>query len=122
MGTTAYAIIAIFCLLFIAAAVALIHYRERCMKAENQRAMLENKYRAVEHTLSRLIAEKTALQTKFDDTVGSVKVITVINPERRNGETEAGYARRCRMSIGNKAAQYAKIRKQQTELHIYITK
>lgn len=122
MGTTAYAIIAIFCLLLIAAAIAIVQYRERYLKAEEKSTMLEKKYRAVEHTLSRLIAEKTALQTKFDDTVGSVKVITVINPERRNGETEAGYARRCRMSIGNKAAQYAKIRKQQTELHIYITK
>lgn len=121
MGTTAYAIIATLCLLFIAAAIALIHYRERCMKAEEQKTMLEKKYRTIEHTVSRLIAEKAALQARFDDTLGDIKVLTVINPEQKEGETDASHARRCRMSIGNKAAQYAKIRKQQTELHIYIT-
>ena len=122
MGTTAYAIIATLCLLFIAAAIALIHYRERCMKAEEQKTMLEKEYRTREHTVSRLIAEKAALQAKFDDTLGDIKVLTVTNPKQKEGETDASHARRCRMSIGNKAAQYAKIRKQQTELHIYITK
>ena len=122
MGTTAYAIIATSCFLFIAAAIALIHYRERCMKAEGQKATLEKRYRTIEHTLSRLFAENSALQAKISDTLGDIKVLTVVNPEQKEGETDAGYAKRCRMSIGNKAAQYAKIRKQQTELHIYITK
>lgn len=121
METTAYAIIAILCLLFIAAAVALLQYRERYLKAEEQKATLEKKYSTTEHMLSRLIAEKTALQAKFDDTLGDIKVLTVTNPERKEGETEAGYARRCRMSIGNKAAQYAEISMQTTTLRICIT-
>lgn len=121
MGTTAYAIIATLCLLFIAAAIALIHYRERCMKAEEQKTMLEKKYRTREHTVSRLITEKAALQAKFDDTIGDIKVLTVTNPEQKEGETDASHARRCRMSIGNKAAQYAEISRQTTMLRICIT-
>ncbi len=121
MGTTAYAIIATLCLLFIAAAIALIHYRERYLKAEEQKTMLEKKYRTIEHTVSRLIAEKAALQAKFDDTLGDIKVLTVVNPEQKEGETDASHARRCRMSIGNKAAQYAKISRQTTMLRICIT-
>ena len=121
MGTTTYAIIAIFCLLFIAAAIALIHYRERCMKAEEQKTMLEKKYRTTEHTVSRLIAEKTALQARFEDAIGDIKVLTVTNPERKEGESDASHARRCRMSIGNKAAQYAEISMQTTTLRICIT-
>lgn len=121
MGTTAYAIIAIFCLLFIAAAVAFIQYRERYLKAENQKTMLEKKYRTTEHTLSRLTAEKAALQSRFEDALGDIKILTVVNPERKEGESDASHARRCRMSIGNKAAQYAKISKQTTTLRICIT-
>ena len=121
MGTTAYVIIAILCFLFIAAAVAFIQYRERYLKAENQKTMLEKKYRTTEHMLSRLIAEKTALQARFEDALGDIKVLTVANPERKEGETDASHARRCRMTIGNKAAQYAEISMQTTTLRICIT-
>ena len=121
MGTTAYAIIAIFCLLFIAAAIALLQYRERYLKAEEQKTMLEKKYRTTEHIVSRLIAEKTALQARFEDALGDIKVLTVTNPERKEGETDARYAQRCRMTIGNKAAQYAEISMQTTTLRICIT-
>lgn len=121
MGTTAYAIIAIFCLLFISAAIAFIQYRERYLKAEEQKTMLEKKYRTTEHTVSRLIAEKAALQSKLDDTLGDIKVLTVTNPERKEGETDARYSQRCRMTIGNKAAQYAEISMQTTTLRICIT-
>ena len=120
METTAYAITAIFCLLFIAAAIALIQYRERCMKAEEQKTMLEKKYRTTEHIVSRLIAEKTALQARFEDALGDIKVLTVTNPEQKEGETDARYAQRCRMTIGNKAAQYAEISMQTTTLRICI--
>jgi len=121
METTAYAITAIFCLLFIAAAIALIQYRERYLKAEEQKTMLEKKYRTTEHIVSRLIAEKTALQARFEDALGDIKVLTVTNPEQKEGESDASHARRCRMTIGNKAAQYAKISMQTTTLRICIT-
>ena len=120
METTAYAITAIFCLLFIAAAIALIQYRERYLKAEEQKTMLEKKYRTTEHTVSRLIAERTALQSKLDDTLGDIKVLTFTSPERKEGESDASHARRCRMTIGNKAAQYAEISMQTTTLRICI--
>ena len=121
METTAYAIIAILCLLFIAAATTVVKYRERYLKAEEQKTMLEKKYRTTEHIVSRLIAEKTALQARFEDALGDIKVLTVINPERKEGETDARYAQRCRMTIGNKAAQYAEISMQTTTLRICIT-
>ncbi|HPB85316.1 MAG TPA: hypothetical protein PLR63_05975, partial [Paludibacteraceae bacterium] len=121
METTAYAITAIFCLLFIAAAIALIQYRERYLKAEEQKAVLEKKYRTTEHMLSRLIAEKTALQARFEDALGDIKVLTITNPEQKEGESDASHARRCRMTIGNKAAQYAEISMQTTTLRICIT-
>ena len=120
METTAYAITAIFCLLFIAAAIALIQYRERYLKAEEQKAVLEKKYRTTEHMLSRLIAEKTALQARFEDALGDIKVLTITNPEQKEGESDASHARRCRMTIGNKAAQYAEISMQTTTLRICI--
>ena len=120
METTAYAITAIFCLLFIAAAIALIQYRERYLKAEEQKTMLEKKYRTTEHIVSRLIAEKTALQARFEDALGDIKVLTVTNPEQKEGESDASHARRCRMTIGNKAAQYAEISMQTTTLRICI--
>ena len=81
METTAYAITAIFCLLFIAAAIALIQYRERYLKAEEQKAVLEKKYRTTEHMLSRLIAEKTALQATIS---GSAKTDSVIVIQQAN--------------------------------------
>ena len=121
METTAYAITAIFCLLFIAAAIALIQYRERYLKAEEQKAVLEKKHRTTEHMLSRLIAEKTALQARFEDALGDIKVLTITNPEQKEGESDASHARRCRMTIGNKAAQYAEISMQTTTLRICIT-
>lgn len=91
------------------------------MKAEEQKTMLEKKYRTTEHTVSRLIAEKTALQARFEDALGNIKVLTVTNPEQKEGESDASHARRCRMTIGNKAAQYAEISMQTTTLRICIT-
>ncbi|MDD4422794.1 MAG: hypothetical protein PHD46_07140 [Eubacteriales bacterium] len=116
-----YSIIAVLCLFLIATSLRLLKQSKVYAEAKKKCTALEQKCKASSHELFRVLSEKNALQAKLDDTLSDIKVLTVTNPERKEGETEAGYARRCRMTIGNKAAQYAKISKQTTTLRICIT-
>jgi len=116
-----YSIIAVLCLFLIATSLRLLKQSKVYAEAKKKCTALEQKCKASSHELFRVLSEKNALQAKLDDTLSDIKVLTVTNPERKEGESDAGYHRRCRMSIGNKAAQYAEISRQTTTLRICIT-
>jgi len=77
METTAYALIAIFCLLFIAA-IALLSYREKYAKVNERYTDLEARLKATDIRMCNLAAENNALREKYD---GRIKVLSSNNPE-----------------------------------------
>lgn len=52
----------------------------------------------------------------------STEIVRVENPPRKEGETDASFTRRCRMSIANKAAQLAEVSESFTQLTITTAK
>lgn len=93
------------------------HKKYKAEKKLKEAAVLEKQ--RTESVLKREINNYSELLKRIK---ASTEIVRTTNPARKEGETDASYIRRCRMSIANKAAQLAEVSESFTELTITTAK
>jgi hypothetical protein len=93
------------------------HKKYKAEKKLKEAAVLEKQ--RTESVLKREINYYAELLKKIK---ASTEIIRIENPTRKECETDAAYIHRCRMSIGNKAAQLAEVSESFTQLTVTTAK
>lgn len=109
-------LVALLCVVFI---VLYVRTRKKYKTEERLKEAAVLEKQRTESVLKREINNYSELLKRIK---ASTEIVRTTNPARKEGETDAAYIHRCRMSIGNKAAQLAEVSESFTQLTVTTAK